>query len=93
MKIFEIMKKLYGILMMVSFFGAALPVIPFIVALIIGGKTGEAIATFLTAKYYPVIMVLACIAVIFGVIGMYAAKKQDFSLKTLNRKEEKKEQK
>ncbi len=91
MKLYNVLNKLYGITMMISFFGAALPVIPFIIALIIGGPTGEAISVFLSAKFYPVVMVLASIAVLFGLAAMYAGKKQDFSLKTLNREEEKKE--
>lgn len=89
MKLYNILNKLYGITMMVAFFGAALPVVPFILALIIGGSTGEAIAVFLSTKFYPVVLVLASVAVLFGVVAMYAAKKQDFSLKTLNKDQEK----
>ena len=92
MKLYNIFNKLYGITMMISFFSAALPVIPFIIALIIGGPTGEAISVFLSTKFYPVVMVLASVAVLFGVVAMYAAKKQDFSLKTLNREEAKEEE-
>ena len=75
--------------MMISFFAAALPVIPFAFALIIGGATGEAISLFLSTKFYPVVMVLASVAVLFGVAAMYVGKKQDFSLKTLNKGKEK----
>lgn len=89
-KLYNILNKLYGITMMVSFFAAALPVIPFIVAIIIGGSVGEAISVFLYKDFYPIVMVLACIAVIIGLIALYIGKKHDLSLKTLGKKEEEK---
>ena len=46
-KIFNVIHKIYGILMTVSFFAGILPLIPFAVALCIGGETGNAIAVFL----------------------------------------------
>ncbi len=89
MKIYNILNKIYGILMMISFFAAALPLIPFIIALIIGGATGEAISVFLSTKFYPWVLVLASVAVLVGLVAMYIAKKQDFSLKTLNKNADK----
>ena len=49
-KIYNVLKKLYGITMTIAFFGGVLPLIPFIIALIIGGGeggTGETISTWL----------------------------------------------
>ena len=87
-KLYNILNKIYGVTMMVSFFTAALPIIPFIIAIIVGGNTGEAICLFLQTKFYPVVMVLASVAVIIGLIAMYIGKKQDFSLKTLGKKQD-----
>ena len=47
-KVYDVLKKLYGITMTVAFFGGLLPLLPFIIALIVGGGeggTGEAIST------------------------------------------------
>ena len=46
-KIYDVMNKIYGISMTVAFFGGILPLIPFAIAMIIGGETGEKIALFL----------------------------------------------
>ena len=86
-KIYNVLNKLYGILMFVGFFAGVLPVIPFIVAICIGGPTGEAIAIFLSDKFYPVVITIASIAILIGVVAMYVNKKEGFSVKELDKKE------
>ncbi len=83
-KICDIINKIYGILMFSSFFGGFLPLIPFIIAIIIGGSTGEAISIFLYNQYYPWVIALASIAIIVGLIGMYLGKQQALSVKKIN---------
>lgn len=85
-KIFEVMKKIYGITMSVAFWGGVLPLIPFIVAICIGGSTGEAIALFLYKEVYPWIIALASIAIIIGLIAMYIGKIEALSTKSLKKK-------
>ena len=85
-KIYKALKTLYGITMMVAFFGGVLPLIPFILAIIIGGPTGQAISVFLYKQYYPWIIALASIAVIIGLIGMYVGKQEALSAKSFNTK-------
>ena len=46
-KIYKALKTLYGITMTVAFFGGVLPLIPFLLAILIGGPTGQAISVFL----------------------------------------------
>ena len=70
-KIYTFLNKLYGLMLTVSFFGGILPLIPFIVAIIIGGPTGEAIALFLYKQFYPWIIALATIAVLVGLVAHY----------------------
>lgn len=89
-KIYKLLNKIYSILMMTSFFAGGLPLIPFIFAICIGGETGEAISVFLYKKYYPIVIVLASIAVIIGLIAMYINKEHAFSTKTLKEKEKEK---
>lgn len=83
-KICQILRKVYGILMSVSFFGGALPAIPFVIALIIGGEAGESIAVFLKNRYYPWVIVIGSVAVITGLISMYAGNIEGLSVKNVS---------
>lgn len=83
-KLYNALNKLYGMMMFVSFFGGFVPVIPFIVALIIGGETGEKLSLFLYKQYYPWVIALAALAVIVGLIAMYIGKQQGLSVKKIS---------
>lgn len=85
-KVYNILNRIYSVGMMISFFAGGLPLIPFIIAIIIGGSTGEAIAVFLYKSYYPWVIVLASISVLFGLVAMYIGKQHDFSVKTMSSK-------
>ena len=82
-KIYDILKKAYGVTMAISFWAGILPLIPFVIAIIIGGKTGEAISVFLYKEFYPWVIALASVAVIIGLIAMYVGKKEGLSVKKL----------
>ena len=71
--------------MSIAFWGGILPLIPFIIAICIGGTTGEAIALFLYKQYYPWIIALASIAVIIGLIGLYVGKIEALSTKSFTK--------
>ena len=93
-KVENVLQKIYGITLMVSFFAGLLPLIPFIIAIIIGGGeggTGEAISTWLYKQYYPWVIALASIAILIGLVSMYVGKKEAFSTKSfgISKKEEK----
>lgn len=83
-KIFKVANAVYGVLMTVSFFGGVLPLIPFIIALIVGGNTGEAIALFLYNDYYPWVILAGSIAVVVGLIAMYIGKLEGLSIKKVS---------
>ena len=89
-KIYKILNKAYGVTMFVAFFGGLLPLIPFAVAMIIGGTTGEKIATFLYNGYYPWVIALASIAVVIGLIAMYVGKQSALSTKSFKKSEKSK---
>ena len=80
-KIFNVLNKIYGYLMFTSFFAGALPVIPFIIALCVGGAAGEAIAVFLYQQYYPWVILVGSIALIVGLVAMYIGKLEGLSVK------------
>lgn len=83
-KIFKILNNIYGVLMTASFFGGVLPLIPFIIAMIVGGDAGEAIALFLYNDYYPWVILAGSIAVVFGLIAMYVGKLEGLSVKKVS---------
>ena len=84
-KIYEALRKAYGVTMTIAFFGGVLPLAPFIIALIIGGGeggTGESIAVWLYKQYYPWVIALASIAVLIGLVAMYVGKQEALSSKS-----------
>jgi amino acid permease len=83
-KIYNVLKNIYGICMTVSFFAGFLPLIPFIIAIIIGGESAEAISLFLHKQYYPWVIALASVAVIIGLIAMYIGKLEGLSVKKIS---------
>ena len=90
-KLFNVLNKVYGILMSISFFGGLLPLIPFIFAIIIGGETGESIAVFLHKQYYPWVIIAGSVAIVVGLIAMYIGKLEGLSVKSVSADKEKKE--
>lgn len=83
-KIFKIANKIYGVLMTLSFFGGILPLIPFIVALCIGGETGEFISVFLYDQYYPWVIIAGSVAIVIGLFAMYLGKLEGLSIKNVS---------
>ena len=75
--------------MFASFFAGFVPVIPFIIALCIGGNTGAAIYQFLFSDYFPWVIAVGSIAIVVGLIAMYVAKIEDLSLKSMDNKKDK----
>ncbi len=83
-KIFNVLNNAYGILMSVSFFAGFLPLIPFIIAIIVGGDFAANVSVFLYKQYYPWVIVLGCIAIIVGLIAMYIGKLEGLSVKKVS---------
>ena len=89
-KIYDVMNKIYGIVMSVSFFAGILPLIPFLFAIAVGGPTGEAICVFLYKQFYPWVIALASIAIVIGLAAMYIGGKEGFSVKKIDAEQEEK---
>lgn len=87
-KIYRALNKAYAVMMFASFFAGVLPLIPFIVALCIGGETGEAISNFIYKEYYPWVILLGSAAILIGLLAMYIGKVEGLSLKSMKSKKE-----
>ena len=85
-KIYKVIHKTYGILMTISFFAGILPLIPFAVALCIGGDTGNKIAVFLYNDYYKWVILGASVSVLIGLIGQYVSGEESLSVKSVGKK-------
>ena len=83
-KIFKALNTTYGVLMFVSFFAGFLPLIPFVIAIIVGGEFGETLSLFLYKEYYPWVIIVGSIAVVVGLIAMYVGKLQGLSVKKVS---------
>ncbi len=83
-KLYNICNKIYTVLMTISFFGGLLPLFPFIFALIVGGSLAESISVFLYNQYFPWVIIAGSVAIVFGVIGMYIAKIEGLSIKSVS---------
>lgn len=79
-KIYDILNKIYGVLMTISFFGGFIPFFPFVFAIIVGGDLGESIALFFYKEYYPWIIVIGSIAIVVGLGAMYVGKIEALSV-------------
>ncbi len=83
-KIYKVLNTIYGVMMSVSFFAGFLPLIPFIIAIIIGGDAGEAIAVFLQKDYYPWVIIIGSLSLVVGLIAMYVGKLEALSVKRVS---------
>ena len=92
-KIFDVLNKIYGILMSFSFFAGVLPLFPFLFALVVGGPLAETISVFLYKQYYPWVIIIGSIAIVIGLIAMYVGKLEDLSIKSVSAKAETKKNK
>ena len=86
-KLYNLFTRIYGISMLVAFFIGFIPVIPFIIAIIIGGPTGESISLFLYNKVYPLAFIIASFAVVIGLIAMYIRGEKSLSVESYGKKE------
>ena len=86
-KIYSVLNRIYGILMTISFFAGILPLIPFIVAIIIGGETGANISNFLYRDFYPWVILLGSVSILVGLAAMYVGKLEGLSVKKVSAEE------
>lgn len=88
-KLFQKLNKIYGIVMSIAFFGGIVPLPFFLAALVIGGSVGENMTVFFYKQFYPWVIALASIAVLIGMVAMYAGKMEGLSVKKVTAEEDK----
>lgn len=87
-KISSVLLRLFAIGVLVTLFAGALSLVGYLVAFVIGGETATKLCTFIYKEYFPVVIQICSVSVLFGLIGMYLKKE-----KALTFSEEKEEQK
>lgn len=92
-KLYLTLKKVYGMMMSISFFAGFIPLIPFLFAIAVGGELGETIAVFLHKQYYPYVIALGSLAIVVGVVAMYIGKLEGLSVKKISSEKESSEKK
>ena len=61
---------------LLSLFAGALSFFGYLVAIIIGGQGGTDLSLFLYEKYFPWVIRLSSVSVLFGLVGMIMQKKK-----------------
>ena len=67
----QILYQLFGWGAYISIFAGAACFFGFVIALIIGGGTGAALAVMIKGTFFPIIIKLTSFSVALGLIGMY----------------------
>lgn len=87
----KILLTVFSVGVLLSLFAGALSFFGYLVALIIGGQGGTDLSLFLYGKYFPWVIRLSSVSVLFGLVGMMLQKKK--ALVVTEDKEETEEQK
>ena len=85
-KVAQILYQLFGWGAYISIFAGAACFFVFVIALIIGGDTGAALAVMIKGSWFPMIIKLTSVSVGLGLLGMYFGNEQALSM-TADKKE------
>lgn len=84
-KVYNVLNKIYAVMMCVSFLAGIIPVIPFLIALFVGGEVGQIIYNICFKYFFPYVIALGSLSIIVGLIAMYVGKIEDLSLKSMEK--------
>lgn len=79
-KVAQSLNQIFGWGVFLVLIAGALSFFGFLIALIMGGSGGEALAVFLQKKYFPVVIRVTSAVIGIGLVAMYVAKEQALSL-------------
>jgi len=77
-KFVYVLKKVFGIGVLICLLVGGLSFFGYLAALIIGGSGAEAICTFIYKKMYPVLVIISTSMILIGVLKMYICKETAF---------------
>ncbi len=81
-KVNEIIKKIFGICILISLFAGGLSLIGYIAALCIGGEIATAICAFIFKQYFPWLIRITSVVIGIGLISMYLSGEAALTMKT-----------
>ena len=76
----QILYQLFGWGAYISIFAGAACFFGFVIALILGGETGAAMAVTIKGTCFPMIIKLTSVSVGLGLVGMYLGREQALSM-------------
>lgn len=80
-KITEVLSVIFGWGAFIAMTLGAASFLGFLLALMIGGESGQSLAIFLQDKYFPWVIRFSSFVVGSGLVAMYAGKEQALSLR------------
>jgi hypothetical protein len=78
-KIAGVCKIIFGYGVMITLFLGGLTFIGYLLALIIGGDTAQAICNFLYKEFFPILIYATSCLVLFGLLAMYLADEKSLT--------------
>lgn len=79
-KLSQLLNSIFGWGVFLALIAGSLSFFGFVIALIMGGSGGEALAVYLQKQYFPVLIRITSIVIGIGLIAMYVGKEQALSL-------------
>ncbi len=76
-----LIKKIYGVSIMVCLFAGGMTFLGYVIALFIGGPVAEQICVFVYKSIVPVVIYVSSITVLLGLISMYLCGEKALSIK------------
>lgn len=79
-KLYEVLKSIFSIFLLIAISGGALVFFIFVIALILGGSTGETLAISANEVIMPYFIKSAATAIFAGLLSLYVSKSHQLSL-------------
>ncbi len=81
-KINSVLKKIFGVCVLISLFAGGLSLLGYITALCIGGEMATAICAFIFKQYFPWLIRITSIVIGIGLITMYLSGEAALTMKS-----------
>ncbi len=85
----QILKKIFGVSVLVALLAGGISLLGYIVALCIGGDTATTICAFIFKQYFPWVIRFTSVVIGIGLVSMYLSSEVALSIKKDESKNEK----